>query len=75
MPKEGLLRRCQQRNALFVQGRKIPANPTEHGNTRFGAEAARHLLLDFDHPQSTFRLIVVKGDSEVEEEAQHISRA
>ena len=37
----------------------------------FGAEAAGDLLLHFDHAQIALRLIIVKWNGKIEQEAQH----
>ena len=49
MTQEGLIKCREQCDALFVERRQITANTAEHGHPNFGAEAARNLLLHFDH--------------------------
>ena len=48
--------------ALLAHGRELAAEAAERGTARVGAVAARHLLLDCEHPQVPFGLVVVEGD-------------
>src|SRR5690348_9001097 len=71
MTQEGVLECREQCDPLFAQSRKVTANAAEHGNALLRAEAAGDLLLHFDHAQISLRLVVVKWDRKVVQEAQH----
>jgi hypothetical protein len=55
------LQRGKQIHALLAQRRQVAANATKGCRTRFAAEGAGDLLLDFDHAHITFRLIIGSG--------------
>jgi hypothetical protein len=69
---EGDFKRVEDRAALLAPGGADRANATEGVRASIGTERARDLLLDLDHAQITFRLIVVEGHGEVVEEAQRL---
>jgi len=60
--------RGQQRDTLLVQRREVATNARERRSAAGCAEAARDLLLDFEHAQVAFGLIVIEGDRQVVEE-------
>src|SRR5437868_1679688 len=51
MTTQSRLQSRQQRKTLFAQGRQIATNTAKSLCARQSAEAARHLLLHFDHAQ------------------------
>jgi hypothetical protein len=69
---EGLSEGIKDGAALLAPGRTDRADAAEGVRASLAAERARHLLLDFDHAQVAFRLIVVEGYGEVVEEAQRL---
>src|SRR5260370_41092767 len=71
MTRKGVIERRQQFDPLLAQSRKVTADTAEHGHSLFGAETPGDLLLDFDHAQISLRLVVVKRDRKIEQEAQH----
>src|SRR5260370_7073128 len=71
MTRKGVIERRKQFDPLLAQSRKVTADAAEHRDPLFGAEAPGDLLLDFDHAQISLRLIVVKRDRKIEQEAQH----
>src|SRR5258708_27502788 len=71
MTRKGVIERRQQFDPLLAQSRKVTADAAEHGHSLFGAETPGDLLLDFDHAQISLRLVVVKRDRKIEQEAQH----
>jgi hypothetical protein len=56
---------------LLAQRRQIATDATEGGGSRFAAKGAGDLLLHFDHPNITFRLVIVKWHHEALQESQH----
>src|SRR5947199_7802890 len=70
MACEGLTKCREQFEALLVQRRKVAANAAKHGHSLFGAEAARDLLLHFDHAQIALGLVVIKRDGKIEQEPE-----
>lgn len=56
---------------LLHRRREIAPNAAEPGGSRRSPEAARHLLLDFQHPQVPFRQVVIERHPEIREEAPH----
>jgi hypothetical protein len=71
MPRDGLTKCPEQCDPLLAQSRQVTADAAEHSHPIFGAEASGDLLLDFDHAQISLRLVVVKWDGKIEQEAQH----
>src|SRR6266566_8887372 len=71
MPSQRVFQCRQQCDPLLAQGGKVTANTTKHRHPVFGAEAPGDLLLDFDHPQISLRLVVVKRYGKIEQEPQH----
>jgi len=55
---------------LFAQGRQIAPNAAKRLCCCQTAEAARHLLLHFDHPKISLRLVVVKIHAQIFQEAE-----
>src|SRR5260370_12598356 len=51
--------------------RQVAANATKGHSSRFTAEGARDLLLNFDHPKIPLREMVVKRHDETVQEGQH----
>src|SRR6266702_5122305 len=70
MPRQRVIKCREQGDALLPQGRKVTADAAKHRYPVFGAEAPGDLLLHFDHAQISLRLIVVKRDRKIVEEAQ-----
>src|SRR5262245_14518441 len=62
----------KDRAALLAPGGADRADAAEGIGACLAAERARHLLLDLDHAQVPFRLVIVEGHSEVVEEAQRL---
>lgn len=58
-------KRREQRHVLFAEGREVASDPCERGRADVGAEAAGNLLLDFEHAQVAFGLVVVERNSEI----------
>jgi hypothetical protein len=58
MTSKGVIECRQQFDPLLAQGRQVTADATEHHHSNFGTEAARDLLLHFDHAQISLRLVV-----------------
>lgn len=56
---------------LFLHRRDVAPQLAELFSSFLSSEAARDLLLDFQHPQITLRLIVVERHSEVRHEQQN----
>ena len=71
MTAQSGLQRGEQVQALLAQRRQVAADATKSPRSRFAAEGARDLLLDFDHPNIALRLVIVKRHSEVGEESQN----
>src|SRR5215472_1823484 len=71
MTAQRALQRGQQIQALLAQGRQIAADTTKGSRSRFAAEGARHLLLNFDHPHIPLCLVIVKRHDEAVEEGQY----
>lgn len=57
---------------LLSHRREVRADATEVARSFFAAEAPAHFLLQFHHPQVSLRLVVIKGNSKVRHEAQHL---
>jgi len=55
----------KQVQALLAQRRQVAADVAEGDGPRFAVEGARDLLLNFDHPNVTLRLVLVKRHDEV----------
>src|SRR5947199_2688351 len=71
MPRERVIKCGQHFDLLLAQGRKVTADATEHRHPVFGTETPGDLLLDFDHPQISLRLVIVKRHSKIVQEPQH----
>ena len=56
--------------ALILQRREVTPQPAELFRTCLRAEAPRDLLLHFEHPQVTLRLIIIEGYGQVLHEEQ-----
>ncbi len=52
------LQRDEQIQALLAQRRQVASDATKGRRSRFAAERARDLLLDFDHPHIALRLVI-----------------
>jgi hypothetical protein len=70
MTSKGVIEGSQQLDPLLAQGRQVTADATEHHYPTFGTETAGDLLLHFDHPKISLRLVVVKRNRKIEQEAQ-----
>ena len=70
MTTQSRLQSRQQRKTLFAQGRQIATNTAKSLCARQTAEAARHLLLHFDHAKIPLGQIVVKIHAQVFQEAE-----
>src|SRR6266516_7235456 len=70
MTTQSRLQSRQQRKTLFAQGRQIATNTAKSLRARQTAEAARHLLLHFDHAQIALGQIVVKIHPQIFQEAE-----
>ncbi|EFH83052.1 hypothetical protein Krac_3965 [Ktedonobacter racemifer DSM 44963] len=75
MTSKSLLQCSKDQHSLLAQRREVAANAAEADKAIGCAEAARDLLLDLDHAQVPFGLIVIKGHAEIQQEAQHASLA
>lgn len=58
MTTQSRLQSWQERKTLFAQGRQIATNAAKSLCSRQTAEAARHLLLHFDHAKIPLGQIV-----------------
>src|SRR6266436_8327631 len=72
MPKEDGSKSLKQRVALLVHSRKVAADAAKGRGPIIAAEGASHFLLNLDHAQIAFGLIVGKGDGQVIQEGQHL---
>src|SRR5258708_15455654 len=70
MTTQSCLQSRQQRKTLFAQGRQIATNTAKSLCSRQTAEAARDLLLHFDHAQIPLGQIVVKIHPQIFQEAK-----
>jgi hypothetical protein len=70
MTTQSRLQSRQQRKILFAQGRQIATNAAKRLCSRQTAEAARHLLLHFDHAQIPLGQIIVKIHPQIFQEAE-----
>src|SRR6266851_9145342 len=70
MTTQSCLQSRQQRKTLFAQGRQIATNTAKSLCSRQTAEAARDLLLHFDHAQIPLGQIVVKIHTQIFQEAE-----
>lgn len=57
--------------ALFASGREVAADHAEGLGSGFAAEAARYFLLHFNHAQIVLGLVVVEGQADLAQEAEH----
>ncbi len=71
MTKQDLFQGVEQRSTLFAQGREVSADATKGGGSGEAAKAAGNLLLDLDHAQVPFSLVIVKGHRQIGYEGQH----
>ena len=55
-----------------MQSRKVAADTTKGGRAILTAEGARNLLLNFDHPEISFRLVVCKRHAQVMEKGEDL---
>src|SRR5450755_4330534 len=63
---------CQHRLTLFAHGAQITPDAAKGGDTSFTAKGTRDLLLNFDHPQIPFCLIIRKWDGQVVQKSQYL---
>ncbi len=56
---------------MFANGGEVSANAGEHLSAGEGAESAGDFLLDLDHADVAFGLVVSEGDMGVLEESQN----
>src|SRR5947209_8467070 len=70
MTTQSRLQSRQQRKALFAQGRQIATNAAKSLCSRQTAEAARDLLLHFDHAKIPLGQIVVEIHTQIFQEAE-----
>src|SRR5258708_33958433 len=71
MTAQSGLQRGKQIQALLEQRRQVASDATKGRRSRFAAEGARDLLLNFDHPNIALRLVIVKRNDEAMQEGQH----
>src|SRR5215213_2609082 len=67
---EGAFESSEGGMSMLTSGREIASDTAEVPGSIRSSKAARDFLLQLDHPQVTFRTIVVEGHSEVRHEAQ-----
>src|SRR6266849_4533143 len=65
------LQRDEQIQALLAQRRQVASDATKGRRSRFAAEGARDLLLNFDHPNIPLRLVIVKRHDKAVQEGQY----
>ena len=65
MTKKGLLQGGEEIEALFAQRRQVSAKAAKDLGSSGCAEAARHLLLHFEHANIAFGQVVIKWHCEV----------
>src|SRR5512142_3308716 len=70
MTTQSRLQSWQERKPLFAQGRQIATNTAKRLGTGQTAEAARHLLLYFEHAKIPLGQIVVKIHPQIFQEAE-----
>src|SRR3989440_3225259 len=70
MTTQSRLQSWQERQTLFAQGRHIATNTAKRLCARQTAEAARHLLLYFEHAQIPLGQMVVKIHPQIFQEAE-----
>jgi hypothetical protein len=58
LAQQRVLQSSQDRLALLAHGGEIPSDATKHRRSSLVAEAARDFLLDFDHANIPFRLVI-----------------
>ena len=58
---------------LLPETGQVPTDTAECGAAAGGAEAAGDLLLNFEHPKISFRLVVIKRNREIAQEGEHLS--
>src|SRR5258708_29148277 len=71
MTSKSVIERRQQFDPLLAQSRKVTADAAEHCHSLFGPETPGDLLLDFDHPKISLRLIIVKWDRTIVQDPEH----
>lgn len=70
MTRQSRLQSWQERKPLFAQGRPIATNTAKGVCSRQTAEAARDLLVHFEHAQIALGQIVVKLHTQILQEAE-----
>ena len=70
MTKKGLLQGGEEIEALFAQRRQISAKAAKDLGAPRRAEAARHLLLHFEHANVTLSLGIVERYAQILQEGQ-----
>jgi hypothetical protein len=69
---EGVGESIEDGAALLAPSGTDRADPAEGVRPRIATERARHLLLDLDHAQIAFRLVVIEGHGDVVEEGEDL---
>ncbi len=69
--REERLQHCQQRSTRFVPGRKCAPDAVERHGPSWTAEGAGDFLLDLEHPQISFGLVVIEGRGEFVQKREH----
>lgn len=72
MTSQRLLKGRPQGKALLTQRRKIATNAAKRGKPLLGAKTAGDFLLDLEHAQIAFCLIVAERHGEIDQERQHL---
>src|SRR5258708_31294949 len=70
MTTKGGVQSRQHRQTLFAQGGQITANGGKGLGASLATEAARDLLLHFDHAKISLRQIVIKSHPQILQEGQ-----
>src|SRR5205823_4707675 len=71
MTKKGLLQGGEQIETLFVQRGQVRAKTAKELSSPRRAEAARDLLLHFEHPKVALGLGIVERHPQILQEGQH----
>ena len=71
MTKKGLLQGGEQIKTLFAQRRQIRAKTAKDLGSHRCAEAARDLLLHFEHPNVSLGLGIIKRHTQVMQEGEN----
>ena len=72
MTRQGLVESRQQGKTLLAQRRKIAADATKASEPLISAKATGDFLLDLDHAQIAFGLIVAKWHGKIQQKGQHL---